>query len=169
LIAAAMACGFAILVAAVVWLFLERHDRQVASRRDVGLQPATQASVGSVRASANQLHLVDGVYVITVTVSANAGAIGGAGGTSVAAGGPGIADLAAGWGLVTTGKGVVAVKPVPVPASSTTPCLGRPLAFGATATCDVAFGPAPTSGAGVIVVTYLNTNARATWQFPAPN
>jgi hypothetical protein len=145
LIALALACGLAILVAGGVWLVLASRgsdDDLVASF----LPEGATAEVGGLVVGVTGSHLADGVLVLDVQM------VGG----SEAAGAPGRS-----WGVIS-GRGLVD-RPEDQ-SDAPDPCAGQDLAAGAELTCSIAFRPTPDQQASQLVAVFGRGGQRASWE-----
>jgi hypothetical protein len=148
LIALALACGLAILVAGGMWLFLASRQGDEASGL---LQVGVSADVEGIEASVVGWQLDAGDrLLLDVTMTAGSDAVG---------------DPGRSWRVVSS-RGLVD-RPEDQSAASV-PCLGRDLAAGEALACTVVFAPTVEQADADLAASFVHAGGQASWDLTPP-
>ncbi|MBK9180702.1 MAG: hypothetical protein IPM45_14270 [Acidimicrobiales bacterium] len=148
LIALALVCGMAILLAGGVQLFLLAGQDDGSSTGSL-LEPGTSAEVGDVTAGVVSAERSGDAVLLVVDVAVATGAD------------EGVDDARAGWGLLRGDSGAL-VDRAEVTGGEARPCAGLAVAPGESVECVVAFAPPPGSGDAFVAI-YGRGDDRASW------
>jgi hypothetical protein len=143
LIALAMLCGIAILVAGGVWLVTADRGGEAA------LSIGRVATVGEVSAAVlGATFEPDGRLALDVEMGAPEAAVG---------------DPAQGWAVISSRGLVERVDASDAPDA----CAGRDVAAGESLRCTVTFAPTAEQAPGPLVAVYGRGEDRASWSLPS--
>ncbi len=151
LIAVALLCGLAILVAGGIWLFQEGRAGDAGPSVPV-LAVGMPATIGPMSVTLDQAEVgAGGQVVLHVRMEAVSAEV---------------SDPARGWAVLSNRGPSLVDRADPQPAGGV-PCLGVPLAKGATLSCSLYFNATAGQVSAGLQALYGRGSARAVWTIPS--